>query len=206
MRPEAMLLIGPTGSGKTPLGELLEQRGFAGRRCHHFDFGARLRGIAAGDPDCGEFEVSEREFVASVLEEGALLEDRHFHLAERTLGAFLTARGAAEEDIVVLNGLPRHVGQAEAMDRLLTLDRVAYLSCSPEVVCARIETNAGGDRGERTDDCVERVARKLDLFRRRTEPLVEHYQTCGARVHRIEVGLHTNPGSILAELEGADAC
>ena len=42
-RPSAILLLGPTGSGKTPLGELMERRGFGGRRCRHFDLGDRLR-------------------------------------------------------------------------------------------------------------------------------------------------------------------
>ncbi|MCX7427258.1 MAG: hypothetical protein NTW96_16720 [Planctomycetia bacterium] len=44
-RNDAMLLLGPTGSGKTPLGDLLERRGLGGRRCVHFDFGAHLRRI-----------------------------------------------------------------------------------------------------------------------------------------------------------------
>ncbi len=44
--PKAILLLGPTGSGKTPLGQALEKKGLAGRRCVHFDFGANLREIA----------------------------------------------------------------------------------------------------------------------------------------------------------------
>ena len=44
--PHALLLIGPTGSGKTPLGELLERSGLWGRPCRHFDFGERMRRIA----------------------------------------------------------------------------------------------------------------------------------------------------------------
>jgi len=37
----AILLIGPTGSGKTPLGDWLQAYGFCGHRCHRFDFGAK---------------------------------------------------------------------------------------------------------------------------------------------------------------------
>jgi adenylate kinase len=205
-RPEALLIIGPTGSGKTPLGDLLEQRGLRGRRCHHFDFGERLRGIGDENARCGSFTPEEVKFVKGVLGEGVLLENEHFHLAERTLQAFLEGRGAQQEDIVVLNGLPRHATQAEAVDRLLTVSRVVYLACTPDIACARIETNSGGDRTLRKDDCLERVAAKLEIFRRRTEALVAHYQACGARVQRIEVGLNTDPESILAELEGAETC
>jgi adenylate kinase family enzyme len=49
---EAILLLGPTGSGKTPLGQVLERRGLWGHRCSHFDFGDNLREIVARDePD-----------------------------------------------------------------------------------------------------------------------------------------------------------
>ena len=47
-KPQAVVLLGPTGSGKTPLGEWLEAKGLGGRRCHHFDFGTRLRRVATG--------------------------------------------------------------------------------------------------------------------------------------------------------------
>jgi adenylate kinase family enzyme len=45
--PKAILLLGPTGSGKTPLGQVLEERGLWGHTCMHFDFGANLREIVA---------------------------------------------------------------------------------------------------------------------------------------------------------------
>ncbi|MDW7761659.1 MAG: hypothetical protein SCM96_13625 [Acidobacteriota bacterium] len=50
----AVLILGPTGSGKTPLGRELETRGHAGRRCRHFDFGAEMRALAGGPQDSGE--------------------------------------------------------------------------------------------------------------------------------------------------------
>ena len=43
-----ILLIGPTGSGKTPFGDYLEQHGIADRACLHFDFGSSLRSAAQG--------------------------------------------------------------------------------------------------------------------------------------------------------------
>ena len=47
---KAILLLGPTGSGKSPLGDELEANGLNGRRCLHFDFGRRLRRAAEGRP------------------------------------------------------------------------------------------------------------------------------------------------------------
>jgi hypothetical protein len=43
MKNKAILPLGPTGSGKTPLGDYLEERGLFGRRCVHFDFGEKFK-------------------------------------------------------------------------------------------------------------------------------------------------------------------
>ena len=87
-RYSAVLLIGPTGAGKTPLGQLLEQRGLWGLPCLHFDFGRELR-RAAGE-DSGLLSEAERELVGRALRTGALLEDEHFPLARKILRQFLT--------------------------------------------------------------------------------------------------------------------
>ena len=42
-RHRALLLLGPTASGKTPLGKLIEERGLWDFRWVHFDFGAQMR-------------------------------------------------------------------------------------------------------------------------------------------------------------------
>jgi len=69
---QAVLLLGPTGSGKTPLGDALQREGFGGRRCHHFDFGEQLRhATGVGDG----LDAADIAFVRKVLEEGALLEN-----------------------------------------------------------------------------------------------------------------------------------
>jgi adenylate kinase len=76
----ALLLLGPTGSGKSPLGDRLEARGLWSVRCAHFDFGANLRAeaadfgnIKAGDADPGEFTSAERAAILNSLATGALL-------------------------------------------------------------------------------------------------------------------------------------
>jgi len=51
-RHPAILLLGPTGTGKTPLGNVLALRGWRGQPCLQFDFGANLRELAArNQPD-----------------------------------------------------------------------------------------------------------------------------------------------------------
>ena len=134
----ALILLGPTGSGKTPLGDALAEHGVGGRCCLHFDFGAELRRAAVWDrsdpSDVSDLSMDDRTFIRRVLEEGALLEPENFPVAERVLKAFLAracpgdpaavraSRGAPgnhaaapEQVLLVLNGLPRHIDQAKAL-------------------------------------------------------------------------------------------
>ena len=197
---EAIVLIGPTGSGKTPLGELLAARGLWGRRCVHFDFGAALRRIAAGEGS-GDFDETEIQFVRGALSSGALLEDNDFHIALRAIRSELAGRGAGEDCIVALNGLPRHVGQARRLRATVDVRTVVVLNCSPEVVAKRIATNAGGDRTGRRDDDIEAVTRRLEIFTTRTAPLVDYYRDAGGSVETIEVTETTTPQEITDELD-----
>src|SRR5512142_2945988 len=85
---DAILLIGPTGSGKSPLGDALASRGFLGRRSHHLDFGSELRSISAGI-GAATYTRDEQDFILGVLEQGLLLENEHFVLAQKIIGLFL---------------------------------------------------------------------------------------------------------------------
>ena len=68
IRPRALLLLGPTGSSKTPLGQLIEQRGLWQTRCLHFDFGANLRQIVAQDRPDELIGRNDLDFLADLLE------------------------------------------------------------------------------------------------------------------------------------------
>lgn len=74
-RLQAILLVGPTGSGKTPLGELLQRKGLWQRRCCHFDFGWNLRRIVEGEVSPEYLTQEEMTFLHWVLHSGALLGD-----------------------------------------------------------------------------------------------------------------------------------
>ena len=202
MRP-ALLLIGPTGVGKTPLGEYAEIHGFAGKQCTHFDFGAALRSVDESGVPVGTLSPDDVTFIHRVLTEGALLEDNTFYIASELLRAHIEAAGFGEGDYVLLNGLPRHVGQARDVDSIATVERVLHLHCTPEVVHARIRQNSGGDRSERTDDAPEAVVRKLAIFEERTRPLVDHYRGLGIPVADVEVTTESNPATIWNRFEQA---
>ena len=72
-----VVIIGPTGAGKSPLGKELEARGLGMRPCIHLDFGQLLRN-AAENPLAAGLSRTEHDFVLKLLKEGLLLEDNDF--------------------------------------------------------------------------------------------------------------------------------
>jgi adenylate kinase len=189
----AVLLLGPTGSGKTPLGDLIAKRGLWQARCVHFDFGAALRRIVDRNRPDRLFSREDVDFLRRVLQSGALLEKQHFSIAERMLRSFLAAPEVDAHTVIVLNGLPRHVEQAEFVDAILHVEAVIHLRSTSRTVLARIRANVGGDRAGRQDDAPESVRLKLELYQQRTCALVDHYRALGARIETIEVTAAMTP-------------
>jgi len=189
-----ILLVGPTGSGKTPLGALLEERGLAATECRHFDFGAWLRRIAFGEFRSPRITDEDLATLAASLCAGTLLENEHFHIARDIFLDFVA--GTGPETRIVMNGLPRHLGQARDVAMLVEMRLAIHLRCTPDVVAARIESDTGGDRAVRTDDSDEEVARKLRLFEDRTAPLLDHYRVQGVEIAEIDVTAAVTPAEM----------
>ena len=179
----ALLLLGPTGSGKSPVGRALERH--AG--WPHLDFGAHLRRIASGDEDHA-LDPEERAFVRSLVATNALFPDDALQLVRRIVRHALRPAGVAER--VILNGVPRTVAQAVGLGDIVAVRHVVLLACPPDAVSVRIAARRGGagsDDAGRDDDTPEQVARKLELYERETRPLVAHYRGLGAAVVELPV-------------------
>lgn len=200
----AILLLGPTASGKTPLGRLLESRGLHGRRCLHFDFGENLRQVVREGPQDSIVSDADVAYLRDVLQRGALLNDQDFPIASRIFESFIARHSLENERLIVLNGLPRHQGQARAMADFLTVQAVVHLRCSAETVLERVALNTGGDRCGRTDDGLDAVRRKLAIFQRQTEPLIEYYRGLGSLIATLDIRSDTTPEQMWETLDGTN--
>ena len=183
----SLLLVGPTGSGKSPLGQELERRGLGGRRCVHFDFGANLRTIAAAPDGASVFTAPELKSVRTSLATGALFEDKDMPMIVKIVERFAEARDLTPDSLLVLNGLPRHKRQAEGLAGVAAVERVIRLEAPAAVIRERIRLDSGGDRSARIDDTLEEVEQRLAVFRERTFPLVSYYRERRALIVEIPV-------------------
>ncbi len=171
----AILLVGPTGAGKSPLGDYVERKIHGASKIFHFDFGALLRRLDSNGP--GLFDITEKEIniVRRSLATGALLENDDFHIAGKILLGFAREKQMQPSDLMLLNGLPRHTGQALDIEPYAEIKQVWSLVCTPDVIKERIKRNSGGDRTYRTDDDAAAIEKKLDIFHKQTMPLLDHY-------------------------------
>ena len=141
------------------------------------------------------------EIIQRKLERGALLEDDDFPIAVALLRGFLAAERVTARDLVVLNGLPRHQGQAMALEDWVEVRTVVLLEASAETILGRIQSDSGGDRQGRLDDGRDQVLERLRLYEERTRPLVGHYQSRGLEPVVLEVGVKTSAQELACYLE-----
>jgi adenylate kinase len=85
----------------------------------------------------------------------------------------------------VLDGFPRTLAQAEALDAMLVdieriLDAVLFFDLADDVAVERLRMRAE-DEG-REDDTPDAIARRLAIYHEQTEPVVERYRATGKLV------------------------
>ena len=167
-----LILLGPPGAGKGTQA----QRLLAKHRTVQLSTGDMLRAaVAAGTP------VGLR--AKSTMERGELVpDDVVVAIIVDRIGKPDARRG------FVLDGFPRTVPQAEALDRLLAerglkLDAVMELKVDEGILLQRIEKRAAEmtARGEkiRSDDNPEVLRERLSAYRKQTAPLVDYYASKG---------------------------
>jgi adenylate kinase len=186
-----LILLGRQGAGKGTQCARLSRHYVI----PHISTGDILRGAVAEGTELG---LKAKE----IMDEGGLVPDDIMIgiVAERLDRADASARG------YVLDGFPRTVPQAEALDDI-TLRKPIELLVDLEVprelvltrlaarrICQDCGTNytatglerppwlcevCGGDVVQRTDDTEDAINRRLDLYETQTKPLISYYEERG---------------------------
>jgi adenylate kinase family enzyme len=197
-----MLLIGHSNAGKSPVGAAIaEAWSTPSRRWFHFDFGHHLRRIWRNEEDAG-LSIADRSYLDTVMQ-GTLIDDDHFAVAQAILLRFLSAHSfKPASDRLVLNGLPRHAGQAAGIAAMgIEVLDVVHLSCSVETAFDRKQAAEAGkgfeDRLQRDDNSFETFCRKAASFEKATLPLLDYYVNSGARLIEIPIAVDTGPADVV---------
>lgn len=158
-----ILILGPQGSGKGTQAKAIAAR----HDTPHVATGDILREAVSHDTDLGRR-------VQPILLRGDLVPDE--------LMVDLIRERLANEEGFVLDGFPRTVPQAEALDAMFEeigkpLDAVILLLVSDEVATSRLQARAVAEG--RADDSPAAIQNRLRLYHELTEPVVERYRAGG---------------------------
>lgn len=163
-----LILLGPPGAGKgTQAKHLVEEHAIA-----QLSTGDMLRAaIAAGTP----VGLQAKDIMArgELVPDGVVVDiiSERMEQPDATNG-------------FVLDGFPRTVAQAQALDRLLAekgleLDAVIELKVDPRILVQRMQKRVDEMRGRgeavRADDNPESFKIRLDAYREQTAPLADYY-------------------------------
>lgn len=183
-----IVMLGPPGAGKgTYASRLTVKLGIP-----HISTGDMVREEIKRQTDLGK-KIKEYS------DKGALVPDEIIIkiLAER-LGKPDCAKG------FILDGFPRTINQAEALERITEIDLVINLNVPDEIIITRLSNRlicskcgaiynlltlkpkkegicdkCGGKLYQREDDKPEVIKERLDVYRRQTEPLIGYYSKKG---------------------------
>ncbi len=191
-----VIILGAPGSGKGTQAARIARR--FGLR--HLSTGDMLRDAVAGKTELGEQ-------AESYMKRGALVPDE---LILELIGAEL---GKDDARGWILDGFPRTLPQAEALEKLLAargeqIDHVLDIEVDPEVIVRRLANRrvcpqckavynldtiktrvpgkcdlCGGALIKRPDDEEETVRRRLRVYAEQTAPLIAFYEKRGGLVH-----------------------
>ncbi|MDR2072831.1 MAG: adenylate kinase [Spirochaetaceae bacterium] len=186
-----LIFLGPPGAGKGTLAA----RAVDIVKVPHISTGNIFREAIAAKSELGLT-------VKAIIDAGKLVDDQTTIALVRDRLARDDARGG-----YILDGFPRTIPQAEALEGFSTLDRVVNFDLPDEVVlkrlggrrtCKHCGTNfhilfdkpkreglcdsCGGELYIRDDDKEEAVAKRLEVYREQTAPLTGYYRKKGLLV------------------------
>jgi len=202
---KGIILIGAPGSGKgTQAKKMKEELGYA-----HISTGDLLRAAVRAGTDLGK---QAKKF----MDEGGLVPDSLvIGLLKEALDQPEAAKG------FILDGFPRTMAQAEALDAEVTIDKVVDIQVPFDLIEERITGRRMSPKGhvyhvkynppkqegicdvtgeelyQRDDDKPDKVKSRLSKFESETQPVIGHYQGKGKVVEVDGVG---DPGEIFTRV------
>lgn len=200
-----LVLFGAPGSGKGTQAERLRDR-FS---LKHISTGDLLRDAVARGTELGKK-------VEGIMAAGELVSDEI--VLELIKEAVAGIKADPDLQGWMLDGYPRTVGQAQALDALLdgageNIDGVVVLEVDREAIIERLSArrscpsckavynvinmppakegvcdNCGTELVHRKDDQPETIANRLDVYQEQTMPILEHYEG-RVTIHRVNGSL-----------------
>ncbi len=161
----SVLLFGPPGSGKGTLGKFLSSAG----NHFHLSSGDIFRGLSPESPAGQLFH--------QYASKGLLLPDEitiqiwhHF-----VHGLIATNRYFPSQQLLLLDGLPRTIRQADLLTKYLHVERVIVLEVgNTKELIQRLQRRAVVEK--RTDDLHEEVVKtRLEVYEKDTSKVLKHY-------------------------------
>jgi adenylate kinase len=161
----SILVFGPPGSGKGTLGKFLSSAG----NHFHLSSGDIFRGLSPESP--------AGKLYHNYAGKGLLLPDEitiqiwhHF-----VHGLIATNRYFPAQQLLLLDGIPRTLRQADLLQKYITIERIIVLEIEAiEELIKRIQRRALIEK--RTDDMDPHVLRtRMEVYQRDTLKLLKHY-------------------------------
>ena len=162
-----LVLFGAPGSGKgTQSAKIIDKYGL-----YHISTGDVLRDHIARHTDLGRL-ADKYISKGQLIPDAVMIEILDNVLEEKASG----------KNGVVFDGFPRTIAQAEALEKLLKkrdakIDGVIGLEVAEDELIKRM-LQRGRETG-RTDDNLETITRRLEVYRESTKPLKDYYAELG---------------------------
>ena len=165
-----IILLGPPGAGKGTQAKRIEEN----HTVVQLSTGEMLRAAVASGSELGQQ-------AKQIMDAGQLMPDA---LMVEMISDRIEAPDCGNG--FILDGFPRTLGQAEALDRMLEqkglrLDAVVEIKVDDKALVERIETRIkeSGEGSARSDDNVETLKKRLDVYHAQTAPILPYYEQRG---------------------------